>query len=658
MLQYILAGLALGSIYAIASSGLVVTFVSAGVLNFAFGSMAYVVARFYYWLNSQQGWGTDTSGAVSLLIFAPLMGVVLYFALFRFLRGKSTLVKLVATIGLSVALPAGSDLVFGTQTIEQAPGLASLHDRPFHIFGTPVTTDQVIIYGFLIFVLVAGTLVLRFTDVGLRVRAMVDSEAMASLSGSNPGRVSLGVWAVSSGLAGLAGILVAPTNGLTAVGMTTLMAAAFAAVVAARLRSLAGVVVISLVMGVVTDVVQKYLPPNSSFTAALIPSIPFGFILVFLVAYLLRSGSLREGSESGGSLDHAIRPANQGTEAASASEIAPTGWAVGLGLVPVAVVAVLPLVFHGSPYWLGLVAVGMCYAVTFLTFTVVTGEGGMLWLSQIIFAGVGALAAGWFTVHWHVPVLLAIVFGGIIAAVAGALIGLLTIRLGDLYVGLVTLTFGLLVETLVFTRSTFLNGGPGVPILRPSFATSDFAFAYLAFAVFAVFAVLTLNLRRSTSGMALRAVRDSEAASRTIGLSVIQVKVLVGAIAAFVAAIGGGFLALDSGVAQPQSFATFAGLVWLAVVVTTGIRSITAAALSGMTFALLPGIFATYVPARWGEVPIVLFGLGAIGVARHPEGVVAQTGRQVRQLIAFRPRSVDPGSPSVPPAPLKAQATR
>lgn len=658
MLQYILAGLALGSIYAIASSGLVVTFVSAGVLNFAFGSMAYVVAHFYYWLNSQQGWGTDTSGAVSLLIFAPLMGVVLYCALFRFLRGKSTLVKLVATIGLSVALPAGSDLVFGTQTIEQAPGLASLHDRPFHVFGTPVTTDQVIIYGFLIFVLVAGTLVLRFTDVGLRVRAMVDSEAMASLSGSNPGRVSLGVWAVSSGLAGLAGILVAPTNGLTAVGMTTLMAAAFAAVVAARLRSLAGVVVISLVMGVVTDVVQKYLPPNSSFTAALIPSIPFGFILVFLVAYLLRSGSLREGSESGGSLDHAIRPANQGTEAASASEIAPTGWTVGLGLVPVAVVAVLPLVFHGSPYWLGLVAVGMCYAVTFLTFTVVTGEGGMLWLSQIIFAGVGALAAGWFTVHWHVPVLLAIVFGGIIAAVAGALIGLLTIRLGDLYVGLVTLTFGLLVETLVFTRSTFLNGGPGVPILRPSFATSDFAFAYLAFAVFAVFAVLTLNLRRSTSGMALRAVRDSEAASRTIGLSVIQVKVLVGAIAAFVAAIGGGFLALDSGVAQPQSFATFAGLVWLAVVVTTGIRSITAAALSGMTFALLPGIFATYVPARWGEVPIVLFGLGAIGVARHPEGVVAQTGRQVRQLIAFRPRSVDPGSPSVPPAPLKAQATR
>lgn len=635
MLQYVIAGLALGSIYAIASSGLVITFVSAGVLNFAFGSMAYLVARFYYWLNSQQGWGTNTAGLVSILVFAPLVGVVLYAALFRFLRGKSTLIKLVATIGLSVALPAVADLIFGNQAIVSAPGLASLKDKPFHLLGTTVTTDQFIIFGFVLFILLAGTAVLRFTDVGLKVRAMVDSEAMASLSGTNPGRVSLGVWAASTTLAGIAGILVAPANGLTPTGMTTLMAAAFAAVVAARLRSLAGAVAISFAMGVVTDVIQKYLPPNSSFTAALIPSIPFAFILVFLIIYLIRSGSLREESEPGGPLDRAIRPASDGSDGAAARQLAARGAGALLGLVPIGVVALLPLIFHGTPYWLGLIAIGMCYALTFLTFTVVTGEGGMLWLSQIIFAGAGALAAGQFVTDWHVPVLLAIVMGGVIAAAAGAIIGLLTIRLGDLYVALVTLTFGLLVETLVFTRSNFLKGGVGVPIGRPAFAQSDLKFAYLAFAVFAVIAVLTLNLRRSTSGMALRAVRDSEAASKTLGLSVIQVKVIVGALAAFVAAIGGGFLALDAGVAQPQSYSTFEGLVWLAVVVTMGVRSIAGAAIAGVTFAVLPGVFQTYVPARWGEVPAILFGLGAIGVARRPEGVVAQTGRQLRELIAI-----------------------
>jgi len=557
MLEYVLAGLALGAIYAIASAGLVITFESAGVLNFAFGSMAYVVARFYYWLNSQHGWSTVTAGFVSIAIVAPLMGVVLYAVLFRLIRGSSTLIKLVTTIGLSVALPPVADLLLGTQSITSAPGLALASDRPFHLFGTPVTTDQVITYGFLIFVVVMGTAVLRLTDVGLRVRAMVDSEAMASLSGTSPGRIGLTVWAVSATLAGLAGILVAPTNGLTTTGMTTLMAAAFAAVVAARLRSLPGAVGVSLAMGVVTDVIQKYLPPNSSFTAAIIPSIPFGFILVFLVFYLTRSGVVDEQAGLGGPLDQAIRPAHADAVAAGPDPAGESGRGRALGALPLVAVAALPLVFHGSAYWLGLVTIGLCYSITFLTFTVVTGEGGMLWLSQITFAGAGAVATAQFATVWHLPVLLALVLGGVIAAAAGAVIGLLTIRLGDLYVGLVTLTFGLLAETLIFSRNRFLQGGLGVPVNRPSFAHSDLAFCYLALAVFLVFTVLILNLRASTSGLALRAVRDSESAARTLGLSVLQVKVIVGALAAFVAAVGGGFIAMYARQAQPQSYATF-----------------------------------------------------------------------------------------------------
>lgn len=653
MLQYILAGLALGAIYAIASSSLVITFVSAGVLNFAFGSMAYVGARFYYWLNSQHGWGTDTAGAVSILVFSPLMGVVLYALLFRFVRGKSTLVKLVATIGLSVALPNIADTLMGTQTVTKAPGLASLGDRAHHFLGAAITTDTLITYGFLVFVLVAGTVVLRFTDVGLRVRAMVDSEAMSSLSGADPGRTALGVWAVSAALAGLAGILVAPTDTLTPAGMTALMAAAFAAVVVARLRSLPGAVAVSLLMGLFTDVIQKYLPANSSFTAAVIPSIPFAFILVALVLYVVRSGSLTDGSSGGGPLDEAIKPAADPSAVPRLADIGNRRLGTALNGLPLLAVALLPLLLHGSPFWLQQAGLGLCYAVTFLTFTVVTGEGGMLWLSQIIFAGAGALATAQFSNSWHVPVLLAVVMGGVVAGSAGALLGLLTIRLGDLYVGLVTLTFGLLIEELVFTRNIFLQGGAGVVVNRPGFAQGDTAFAYLTLAVFLILALLTVNLRRSTSGMALRAVRDSESGARTIGLSVVQVKVIVGALAAFVAAVGGGFLAMQDQTAQPQAYDTFAGLVWLAVVVAMGVRSITAAAVAGLSFALLPAVFQTYVPSHWGDIPFMLFGLGAIGVARNPEGVVAQAGRRIRQAVTGLAGGTGPspaGAPALPAA--------
>jgi branched-chain amino acid transport system permease protein len=113
----------------------------------------------------------------------------------------------------------------------------------------------------------------------------------------------------------------------------------------------------------------------------------------------------------------------------------------------------------------------------------------------------------------------------------------------------------------------------------------------------------------------------------------VQVKVIVGALAAFVAAVGGGFIALDARVAQPSSYATFAGLVWLALVVTLGVRSITAAALGGLAFTLLPGVFQTYVPSHWAAVPTLLFGLGALGVVLHPEGAVLYNGRQLRQLL-------------------------
>ena len=651
MVQYVLIGLALGSIYAIASASLVVTFVSAGVLNFAFGSMAYFVARFYYWLNSQHGWQTWTAGIVSIVGVGPLLGVALYFSLFQFIRGKSTLVKLVATIGVSVALASLTTLIFGTQSIDSAPGLAALGDQlhPYHFLGTTITSDQVITYGFLVFVVVAGTAVLRLTQVGLKVRALVDSEAMASLSGTNPGRVAVGVWAVSAGLAGLAGILVAPTQGLDAPHMTALMSTAFAAVIVARLRSLSVAVAASFAMGIATDVIQPYISTNSIWYTAVLPSIPFLFILAAIVFYLLRSGALDEGRSVAGPLDLAIRPASRDAEGVPMETTDISRVESGLGLVPLVIVAALPLIFHGSALWLGLVAGGLCYAITFLSFTLVTGEGGMLWLSQIIFAGAGALSAGQFVTIWHVPVLLAVLMGGLLAALAGALIGLLTIRLGDLYVALVTLTFGLLVETLIFSLNRFTKGGPGIPLNRPGFASSDFKFAYLALAVFVVFALLTVNLRRSTTGLALRAVRDSEPAARTLGLSVLQVKVIVGALAAFVAAVGGGFLAMYSQVAQPLNYVTFLGLAWLAVVVTLGVRSITGAALAGMSFSLLPGVFTSYVPARWGDVPNVLFGLGALGVARNPEGVVAQNARQLRRLLARLLPGSSPGMPDSGP---------
>ncbi|WP_216913169.1 ABC transporter permease [Nocardia noduli] len=632
MLSYVLAGLALGSIYAIAAGSLVITFVASGIFNLAFAAMAFAVARCFYFLDTEQGWPLLPAALVSLGVFAPALGVVLYGLLFRHLRLRSTLIKLVATIGLSVALPPLINLIFGQLVNVTAPGLAPRPLHVFHVFGAVVNADQLVAYLGLVLVLVVGVGVLRFTDVGLKVRALVDSEAMTSLSGISPGRVSVGVWAASGVLAGLAGILVAPTAGLSAESMTGVMATAFAAVVAARLRSLPVAVLVAVAMGVATGVVQKFIDPESSFAAKAIPSVPFALMLLFLLYHAFRgqAGDVL----AGGGLDRSIgtqsnAPTSVSTSGNRLRRLRPGVVAAGTTIV---VVAALPLLMND--YWTGLVTAGICCGIALLSYTLVVGEGGMVWLSQISFAGLGAVLTAELATNRGWSPLLAVVAAALIVTPLGILIGVLTIRLGELYVALVTLSFGLLVTTLVFTQDDIYAYGIGVDIERPEFATDPDTFAYLALGTFLVIGLLIVNLRRSTTGLAIGAVRWSENGARTIGLSVVQTKVVLTALATFVAAVGGGFLAMNFQSTLPDSFNPFLGLVWLAVLVSIGSRSIVAALVAGLMFYLMPGIFATYLPSDFARVPVILFGLGAIAVAKNPEGAIAQIGHDLGGLIS------------------------
>jgi branched-chain amino acid transport system permease protein len=637
VLEYIFAGIALGSIYAIAASGIVITYISSGVLNFAFGSIAFFLARFFYYLHSQHGWSTLPAFLVSIVVAGPLLGLLMYQALFRHLRLSSGLIRIVATIGVSVALPPVAQVIFGNETIDTAPGLATPPVATYHIFGAIVTLDQLIAFGCVVAVVVIGTAILQFTEVGLKIRAMVDTEAMTSLSGVNPNRLSAGVWMVTTALAGLVGVLAAPSAGLSSGGMTLIMAAAFAPVVGARLRSLPIAVGVAMAMGIVTDVIQKYLPQNSSLTNAILTSIPFMVMGLFLVAYIAFSGAVNEASSTGGALDAAIRPMggldSSQVAAADVGGASRTGWSpYMLGpVVVVVLVGLLPFILNG--YWLTLLGTGFAYAIILLSFTMVVGEGGMIWLCQATFGLTGAVATAELSNN-GVNAFAAIFIGGLIAAPIGVLIGVLTIRLGELYVALVTLTFGLLAETLIFTRDAFYQDGVGLNVDRPSFISGDKSFALFALAVFIVLSIIVSNLRRSTTGLSLAAVRFSEPGSRMIGLNTLSMKLLVAAIGSFIAAVGGGLLAMNLSSTSPSSFTTFGGLVWLAVFVTIGLRSISAALLGGIAFTLMPGVFQTYLSTSWGNVPTILFGLGAIGVAKNPEGSVTQGALAIQGLIS------------------------
>ena len=87
-----------------------------------------------------------------------------------------------------------------------------------------------------------------------------------------------------------------------------------------------------------------------------------------------------------------------------------------------------------------------------------------------------------------------------------------------------------------------------------------------------------------------------------------------------------------AGVALPQSFDAIVGLTWFAVVITNGRRSNNAALAAGLFYTLIPQIFTTYLPTSLGPLPTLLFGAGAVLLARNPDGIITMNGRQITSL--------------------------
>jgi hypothetical protein len=146
------------------------------------------------------------------------------------------------------------------------------------------------------------------------------------------------------------------------------------------------------------------------------------------------------------------------------------------------------------------------------------------------------------------------------------------------------------VEQFVWTRNEYENFGAGVQIARPfGIGITDRLEMYAIVAVvFAIAAFAIVNLKRATSGLVFAAIRSSEPAATTSGMSIVRVKLVLFGVSAFVAGLGGGLYATVVGTALPKSFNALVGIVWLAIVVTWGVRSVVGALLAGMIFAIAP----------------------------------------------------------------------
>lgn len=629
--QVLITGIALGCIYSLAGMGLVLTYKATGVFNFAHGAIAMIVAYVMWQTRSGWHWPLIPAAVFSIGIVGPGIGVVLERVVFRPLqrRGATTSERLVATLGVFLVC-LGLAYTIWTGKIRQEPRIFS--NRALQLpFNLTIGLDQlavVIIVG-----LVSGGLyaLFRFSHIGIQIRAVVDRPQLAELASINANRVASLSWAMGCGLAGLTGVLLAAQTGLDPFHLTLLVIETFSIAVVARLTSLpvavgAGVVVLGIGNAVLAQYDPTLVPlvhvhlPGAVVTS--INSLKPYLSVVLLFGALLVLRNLDEPAELAGS-GHTgfVSKAIGGRSTRTRSSRVAIAGVAGAGIV-------LPLLLTDITIARGQTTLALI--VVFISVVCTTGFCGYITLGQAGFAGFGAFVTGRVVSGLHLPVVVAMVFGGVGALVLGVLAGYPALKRRGLFLGLTSLGMGLLVYDFVFNNDAFKARGLGTP--RPSVLgvslRGDHAFYWFELAWVGLMLLLARNLRSGRLGRILGAMRDSELAAQSIGIDLRRYKLAVFATSAFIAGIGGSLLAEQTGVFSADTFDPITSLLWFTVVIVAGVGWLEGAILGGVVYELLDIVFPGHNSST------LIIAVGALFIGYLPGGSLVGLGRRVAHLVA------------------------
>jgi branched-chain amino acid transport system permease protein len=609
-LAFTIIGIVTGAIYAIAATGLVVTYSTSGIFNIAHGAIGMLMAFTYWELRVNHHWPAPIALIVVIFIIAPALGAVIERVLIRRLRGASVAQALVVTVGLMVMLLGIGQSIWTPTTGRQLP--LFFGQGGFRLLGITVTWHDLI-------TIIAGIAVAFFlwfllsrTRIGIAMRAVVDDRNLLSLNGARPDRVSMLSWALGASMAALAGILLAPVLQLNHLALTLLVVNAYAAAMVGRLRSLPMTYVGGLALGLVESYAIGYIHLQG-WLIGLRPSIPTVFLFAALL--LLPESRLR-----------AARLAGAVSPRVPSRRMSLMGGAILIGAA-----IVFSRILGGGD--LIRVGQGLAFALVMLSLVPLTGYGGQVSLAQMTFAGLGAFAMAKVGANGNI---IGLVAAAALAAGVGALIALPALRLQGLYLALSTMAFAVLMDNLFF-QNVFGNLG-SVPVARLKFLGLHFEservyFVLLAVA-FALLSLLVIWVRRGSFGRKLAAMRDSQVACATLGLSLARTKLMVFMLSAAMAGVAGALFAGLRGAAGPTDFLMFQSLPILLLAVIGGITTASGALIGGLSFALL-GVVQEKIPAI-GGLTFLLVGFGALSVGRNPNGVSFQISQRLRKLFPSR----------------------
>ena len=289
LLPYIVVGVTSGSAYALVALGLVLTYKTSGIFNFAHGALATASAYLFYALHVEHGVPWPIAGAVSVLV----VGIVFGYILERTAKGlerANLAARIVATVGILLIIQSVCELIFGNQSLTVAPFLSV---SEVNLFGVEVTYDKIII----VVLSIAAMLLLygffRWSRLGKSMRAVVDNPELLDLCGTSPVKVRRAAWIIGSLFATLSGPLLIEILGRVDAGtLTALVVSAFAAAALGSFSSLPLTYVGGLLIGVAGSVGDELVGSSQSPILDALPAAT-PFVILFILMVVMPKSRLR-----------------------------------------------------------------------------------------------------------------------------------------------------------------------------------------------------------------------------------------------------------------------------------------------------------------------------------------------------------------------------
>jgi branched-chain amino acid transport system permease protein len=325
------------------------------------------------------------------------------------------------------------------------------------------------------------------------------------------------------------------------------------------------------------------------------------------------------------------------------------------GLVPVliaiAVLAVLQLVLGGLPFFVYIASIVGVNVILAVSLNIVNGMTGQFSIGHAGFMAIGAYAASYFTVTFGARVREAVGFlpefgrdsvvllaglsiGALLAAVAGFLVGVPSLRLRGDYLAIVTLGFGEIIRVIIQSLDAVggARGFAGIPKLANFFWIYGFA----ALTILVVYRIV-----HSSFGRTLVAIREDEIAAEAMGVHTTRAKVISFVVSSAMAGVGGGLFAHYLMYIHPASFTFLKSFEIIIMIVIGGLGSISGSILGAVLFiTLTEGLrqFAQYRMVLFSLLLIVIMIVRPQGILGHREFVTFLTRRR-------RPLGESPGTP-------------